>query len=351
MAKFRLIKYIYNADTLMYEKKLEAKWVAPVRLAAYTLSVLALVFVYFWFYTSVLGLDLPKTAHLKKENAAWQSKVAVLNHDLDQMESVLAGIEQRDDDVYRSIFGLDPIPQEVKNAGFGGANRYAYLEPLGADSRLRTTVKRLDVITKRAYVQSRSLDDIAVVSKQAETMVSCVPSVPPILPKQGTYRVSSPYGRRNDPVYRGKTAFHDGVDLATFLGNPIYCSGDGVVVMVKYSKARTGYGNEVMIDHGFGYKTRYAHMHTIDVEKGQKIVRGEKIGTVGNTGKSTGPHLHYEVIYKGKTTNPSAFMDLSMLENEYNAMVQKAVQRKTPELSAGGEELLTAEFEVEEYAF
>lgn len=351
MAKFKLSRYIYNAETLMYEQKQEAKWVAPVRILSYSVAVALLVVLYFWFYTSVLGLDLPKTARLKKDNAAWQSKMAVLNHDLDQMDAILAGIEQRDDDVYRSIFGLDPIPQEVKNAGFGGVNRYAYLEPLGGGSLLKTTVKRLDVMTKRAFVQSKSLDEIAVVSKQAETMVSCVPSVPPIMPQPGTYRISSPYGRRNDPVYKGRVAFHEGMDFATHKGNPVYASGDGVVERVRLQ--RVGYGNEIIIDHGFGYRTRYAHLNSVNVVKGQRVYRGEMIGAVGSTGKSTGPHLHYEVIYKNKTTNPYSFMDLSMLVEEYSAMVAKAAQRRGPiEIVDGGmDDLIEEPEEVEEYAF
>ena len=153
-------------------------------------------------------------------------------------------------------------------------------------------------------------------------MLSCVPAVSPILPEAGKYRISSPFGRRSDPVRKATVAFHEGIDFATFLGNPVYATGDGVVERVRYQFF--GYGNEVVIDHGFGYKTRYAHLNSIDVVKGQVLKRGQKIGAVGSTGKSTGPHLHYEVIYKGKQINPSAFMDLTIKPEEYKSMVSTA---------------------------
>ena len=318
MKKFS--KYIYNAETLLYEKHEESSSARLFKVLGFVAVVVGLVCLYFWLYTSVFGLDLPKTAYLKKENAKWRARYEVLGHQLDNRESTLNGIEQRDDDVYRSILGLEAIPQEVKQAGFGGANRYAYLDDLGGDELLKKTVKRMDGLTKRAFIQSTALDEVAIVSKQADEMKSCVPAVPPICPEKGKYRVSSGYGRRHDPVYKNRVAFHDGVDFATGkVGYPVYTTGDGVVEKVRYQFF--GYGNEVVVDHGFGYKTRYAHLHSINVAQGQKLKRGQQIGLVGNTGKSTGPHLHYEVIFKNKHVDPMSFMDLSMKPEEYNAMV------------------------------
>ncbi len=338
-------KYTYNSSTLQYEQLRDAKWKKPLRIALDVFAVVALVVVYFWFYTSVLGLELPKTAHIRKANSAWMAKMAVLEHNLDQMEAALEGIEYRNDDVYRNIFGLNQIPEEVKAAGFGGANRYAYLDALGPGSHLRTTVKRLDVLTKRAYVQSRTLDEVAMVSKQAENMVSCVPAVPPILPQKGTFRMSSPYGYRNDPVFK-HGAFHDGIDLATSKGNPVYATGNGVVERVRIQ--HSGYGKEVLIDHGFGYKTRYAHLNCIYVNKGETVQRGQMIGEVGNTGKSTGPHLHYEVIYKGKPVNPMPYMDLSMRVDEFRAMVSRMGVPTSPTDTTAQ---VIEDTTIEEYAF
>lgn len=317
----RFSKYVYNPDTLMYERQEDSKFHIALKVLLFAGTVVLLVFFYFWFYTRVLGLDLPKTARLKKENAAWVAKFELLNHELDMSERLLDGIEKRDDDVYRSIFGLEDIPQEVKQAGFGGVNRYFYLDDFGASALLKSTVKRLDVLTKRSYIQSKALDEVALVSKQADQLSSCMPSVPPIKPIPGSYRISSGFGYRMHPI-KQRRIFHDGLDFATGkVGPGVYATGDGEVEKVRYNFF--GYGNEVVINHGFGYKTRYAHLKDIDVKKGQKVKRGEQLGTVGNTGQSTGPHLHYEVLYKTKPIDPAPFMDLTMKPDEYQAMVEK----------------------------
>ncbi len=320
MPKFS--KYIYNRETLLYEKHKESNASLALKWGSFVFCVLALTAFFFWAWTSLLGLDLPKTARLKKTNAEWQSKFELINRNLDVAEAVLSEIELRDDDVYRSLYGLEDIPQEVKNAGFGGANRYSYLDELGGSTLLKSTARRLDVMTKRSYIQSNALDEVLLVSKQAGDMLACVPAVCPILPEKGKYRISSSFGRRSDPVYSGKVAFHDGLDIATTLGTPVYVTGDGVVERVRYQFF--GYGNEIVINHGFGYKTRYAHLNSIDVVKGQNVKRGEKIGAVGNTGKSTGPHLHYEVLYRNKPVNPATYLDFDIKPEEYLSMVNTA---------------------------
>ena len=280
---------------------------------------LALAVLYFWIYTSVLGLELPKTIILKKRNAAWASRMEVMNRQLDGYEDALASLQMRDDDIYRSIFGMHEIPAEVRNAGFGGVNRYAHLDGVGQGGLLKNTAVRMDVLTKKSYVQSKSFDEVAQLSKRAGDMASCIPAIPPINPDPSKYRLSSGFGYRTDPVY-GRSARHTGVDFAMKPGNPIYSTGDGVVESVKFEFF--GYGNQVVIDHGFGYKTRYAHMRNIGVVEGMKVKRGECIGESGNSGKSTGPHLHYEVIYKGSPVNPSNYYDLAITPEEYAEMVQ-----------------------------
>lgn len=318
-------KYIYNEDSLLYEEKVESGWFVTGRATLFVCTVAGFVALYVWLFLSVFRLDPPKTAHLKKELARWQTRIEVLDSEIDRCEKRLGGIEERDDNVYRSIFGLECIADDVKKAGFGGANRYAYLDEFGASEALKSTVHRLDVLTKRAYLQTNALDEVALVARQADEIKSCIPAVSPIIPRAGTYRVSSPFGRRVDPVYR-RTAFHEGVDFATKIGSPVYVTGDGVVERVRYQFF--GYGNEIVINHGFGYKTRYAHLNSICVSAGQKLVRGQKIGEVGNTGKSTGPHLHYEVIYKNKQVNPLSFMDLSLGVDEYVSMTRERNQAR-----------------------
>lgn len=307
------MRYVFNPITLQYEVREEPRYARPLRAVLIVLSVAGLCMLYFWLFTSVLGWDLPKTARLKKENAMWQSKIALAERQMDICEETLRGIEERDDFVYRSIFGLNVIPDEVKEAK---------TDP-GADP----LTARLNALTKRAYVQTMALDEVYGIAIDAGDMVSHIPAVPPILPKQGSYRMASPFGYRTDPVYGG-TRFHAGQDFAADVGYPVYVTGDGVVEKVNYGF--TGYGNEIIIDHGFGYKTRYAHLSRIDVAKGMKVLRGDQIGAVGKTGKATGPHLHYEVIYRGNAINPYSYMNLDMTVEEYIAMITRRREESGP---------------------
>ena len=276
---------------------------------------------YFWIYTSVLGFELPKTALLKKKNAEWSSRMEVLNRQLDRYDEDLEALQMRDDDIYRSIFGMNEIPQEVRNAGFGGVNRYERYDLIDNDGLLKKTAMRLDVLTKKTYVQCRSFDEVALLSKRAGDMALCIPAIPPINPDRRKYKLSSVYGYRSDPM-SGRRTMHKGVDFAMKPGNPVYATGDGVVESVSFEFF--GYGNSLLIDHGFGYKTRYAHMKSIGVVEGMKVKRGECVGQSGNSGKSSGPHLHYEVIYKGNPVNPYNFYDLDMTPEEYATMVQSS---------------------------
>jgi murein DD-endopeptidase MepM/ murein hydrolase activator NlpD len=317
MAKTR--KYVLNPKTLAYEVKKQSRKLRIVRSVTLLLASMGLAVLYFWIYTSVLGFELPKTLMLKKKNAEWRSRMEVLNIQLDRYDEALVALQMRDDDIYRSIFGMHEIPAEVRNAGFGGVNRYEYLETVDQSGYLKNTVMRLDVLTKKSYVQSKSFDEVAQLSKRAGDMASCIPAIPPVVPDRKIYRLSSSFGFRKDP-FTGRSKKHSGVDFALKPGNPIYASGDGVVESVRFEFF--GYGNSVLINHGFGYKTRYAHLKSICVSEGMKIKRGECIGESGNSGRSSGPHLHYEVIYKDKHVNPANYFDLSITPEEYGTMVQ-----------------------------
>lgn len=284
----------------------------------FVISIVMAVF-YFWIYTSALGYELPKTVLLKKSNAQWSSRIELLNSQLDRYDEALLTLQMRDDDIYRSIFGMNEIPQAVRNAGFGGVNRYEKYDLMDPDGLLKNTAVRLDVLTKKTYVQSRSFDEVALLSKRAGDMASCIPAIPPIVPDKRKYKLSSTFGYRSDP-FSGRSTMHKGVDFSMKPGNPIYATGDGVVESVGFEFF--GYGNSVLIDHGFGYKTRYAHLKSIGVVEGMPVKRGECIGQSGNTGKSSGPHLHYEVLYKGRPVNPYNYYDLDMTPEEYSTLVQ-----------------------------
>lgn len=315
----KTLGYILNPRTLLCDVKRRSRLSWVVRLATLFVVSIVMTALYFWLYVAVLDLEPPKTLILKKENAEWCSKMEVMNRHLDQYEDALESLQMRDDGIYRSIFGMNEIPSEVRNAGFGGVNRYAHFDQVESDGLLKNTAIRLDVLTKKTYVQSRSFDEVAQLSKRAGDMASCIPAIPPITPDPSIYRLSSSFGYRSDP-FTGRSKRHTGVDFAMKPGNPIYATGDGVIESVKFEFF--GYGNQVVVDHGFGYKTRYAHLKSVGVVEGMKVKRGECIGESGNSGRSSGPHLHYEVIYKGSPVNPANYFDLTITPEEYATMVQ-----------------------------
>lgn len=312
-------KYIFNSETLSYE--VDAGYSGRRALRVVSLVVLSSLtaVLNLWLLTDVLGLELPKTTWLKKKNAALLSQVELLGTSIREYDERLTALQMRDNDIYRTVLGLGDISAEVRNAGFSGANRYLWLEGSDYNVGFRNAVIRTDMLLKKAYIQSKSYDEVERLARQAGNMASCVPIIPPINPDRSKYHLSSRFGGRIDPKYN-RPAFHHGLDFAARVGYPVYATGDGTVEMVSFS-AR-GYGNQIIIDHGFGYKTRYAHLSFVNVAEGMKIKRGENIGNVGNSGKSTGPHLHYEVIYKGRPTNPANYMDLEMTVEEYASMAQ-----------------------------
>ena len=311
--------YRFNPQTLSYEVVKRSRRSRLFQTAALFVVSIGMAGLYFWIYSSVLGLDSPKTALLKKENAAWTSKIEVLDRQLDDCSDALSTLQMRDDDIYRSIFGMHEIPTEVREAGFGGVNRYSHYDVLDEDSPLKSIAVRMDVLTKKTFVQSRSFDEVAMLSKKAGDMASCIPAIPPINPDRKIYHVSSRFGYRSDP-FTGKSRRHSGIDFALMPGYPVYATGDGVVEAVRNDFY--GYGNQVLVDHGFGYKTRYAHLKTITVSEGMVLKRGEMVGTSGNSGRSSGPHLHYEVIYRDQHVNPSNYFNLDITTEEYAAMVR-----------------------------
>jgi len=323
-------KYSYNPKTMMYEEQEVSKYAVYAKYAGYTVVLLALMWFYSWLYLDVFKLQLPKTAILKNRNMEWTSRISILDHNLNQQEMVLRGLEERDNYVYRSIFGMNVIPDDARESDNMIPDDDSEYRKLPSSSSLLKAKKHLDNLSRRSIVQSKSLDEISLVARDAGDMISCIPAVSPILPDRSKVHLSSSYGYRRDPVYGG-TAFHSGQDFAAPKGYSVYAPGDGVVEKVEYQFR--GYGNEIIIDHGFGYKTLFAHLSVIDVQEGVKVKRGDKIGEVGNTGKSTGPHLHYEVEYKGRNVNPMPYVDMDITLDEYMAMVRNReesnVQSKT----------------------
>lgn len=319
-----MTKFVYNPETLMYEAKDESRRHKVIRRILLWICGAGLVVFYLWLFVAVFKFDPPKTAILKRQHARWEARMEVLHRQLDLCDNTLSAIEDRDNYIYRSIYGLNVIPVNIR-----------YSAPSG--SEVSAAMRVVDGLMKRAEVESRSLDEVMGVAKQAGDMIACVPSVPPLMPDPAKVHLSSPFGYRTDPVFGGGE-FHTGQDMATSRGTPIYAPGDGVVESCEYRF--NGYGNEIVINHGFGYQTRYAHLESTDVIVGMKVVRGEKIGTVGTTGKSTGPHLHYEVMYRGDRVNPMSFMDMSMPLDEYRAMTDRAKAESVKDRKRSTSELL-----------
>ena len=316
-------KYILNPETLVVELKGKKKHRLLKTLVV--LAAGALLFVlYMVLSVWVLGMDLPKTAVLRRQNADWQSRLEQMGARLDRDEEVMSLLEVRDDRIYRSVYGVDEIPAAVRNAGIGGNHRYPALEALDRGHVLRRTVLRLDRLEKRAYVQSKSYDDIFALARVAGDKASHIPAIPPMSTAPGSFHLSSPFGYRSDPI-TGASKMHTGMDFSCDPGNPIYATGDGTVILVESDFY--GYGNHIEVDHGFGYVSRYSHLADMFAYVGQKVRRGDCIALSGKSGRVTGPHLHYEILYRNDFVNPSAYMDLDISPEDYAAMVRKPAGR------------------------
>jgi len=260
----------------------------------------------------------PREKAMQRELEQYKLQYKILNDHLDQIQLVLNDLQDRDDNIYRVIFETEPIPASVRKAGYGGTNRYARLEGYNNSDILINTTKKLDQITSQVYVQSKSFDEVFKLAKSKEKMIASIPAVQPV-DISDLRRIGSFFGYRTDPFYK-VTKMHEGIDFTASIGTPIYATGDGVVTESEYNKG--GYGNSIKISHGYGYETFYAHLSRIKARVGQKVKRGEVIGFVGNTGKSTAPHLHYEVRLRGKPVNPIYYFFNDITTKEYADMIE-----------------------------
>ncbi len=262
-------------------------------------------------------LSNPKEVKLQAEKEAILEKYQTCEEKIRELEAILVDIQHWDDHIYRSFFELDPIPHSIREAGLGGAERYGNLHGY-ENSRLMVDLnKRADLTGIRMDIQSRSFRDLLVEADKHQYILVHKPSIQPIS-LEDFYWISSVFGMRIDPISK-RRAMHRGLDFAGAIGTNVYATGDGVVKMTKVSK--NGYGKEVLIDHGFGYTSRYGHLHDILVHKGQKIKRGNIIGTIGDSGKSTGPHLHYEIRVKGRAENPKHYYAEDLSPKEYSQII------------------------------
>jgi murein DD-endopeptidase MepM/ murein hydrolase activator NlpD len=308
-------KYRFNPKTLSYEKVRTSVKVRIWRLLSYLFT--GLVFAVSVLVFAYSSIDSPKEKILKRENEQLSLQYDFINKRLGEMESVLSDLQQRDDNIYRVIFEAEPIPENVRKAGVGGANRYQKLEGYESSDLIIETTSKLDKLAKQLYIQSKSFDEVFELAKQKEKLLASLPAIQPLSNKELT-RVASGFGYRMDPIYKTKK-FHTGMDFTAPTGTEIYATGNGKVEYIE--KSFRGYGNHIIINHGFGYQTLYGHMSVINVRIGQEVKRGDVIGYVGNTGKSTGPHLHYEVIKNDEKINPVNFYFNDLTAEEYERMI------------------------------
>jgi murein DD-endopeptidase MepM/ murein hydrolase activator NlpD len=312
------IKFYFNTKSLTYEKVQLKFWDRFKRFTGFLVTGLAFASVTMFFAYSYF--DSPKEKQLKREIEAMKYQYDLIDNRLNQMNLVLADLENRDDNVYRVIFEAEPIPPEIRNAGFGGVDRYKDLEGLNNSELLIETTQKLDKIAKKMYIQSKSFDDLVKLANNKSVMLASIPAIQPISNKN-LKSMTSGFGYRTHPIYK-TTHLHAGMDFSSPVGSPIYATGDGVVEAAD--NLAQGYGNHVVINHNYGYKTLYGHMSRFAVRRGQKVKRGDVIGYVGSTGMSTAPHLHYEVIKNNNKINPINFYYNDLSPAEYQAMIDQA---------------------------
>ncbi|MDR0833465.1 MAG: M23 family metallopeptidase [Candidatus Symbiothrix sp.] len=306
--------YKYNPDTLSYDKVYPSVWQRVWSI--FRQLFLGILIGGILFAVADYSLDSPIKQQLKKENKLLLTQYQILSKQLDQNEQILSELEDRDDNLYRGVFNAEPIPSSIRKPGFGGTNRYEHLLTMNNADLVIAITAKLDMMTKQLAVQSNSYDELTEMVKTKEERIKNMPSIMPLSPKQSK-GIGSGFGLRVHPIFGDRRA-HTGVDINAASGTPIHATGNGVVESAGWEN---GYGYTVVINHGFGYKTRYGHCRELKVRAGQKVTRGLLIATVGSTGTATGNHVHYEVIVNGQYDNPAKYCFMNLTPKEYEQML------------------------------
>jgi murein DD-endopeptidase MepM/ murein hydrolase activator NlpD len=310
------VKYHFNTHTLKYDRVVIGWRKRLLRIlgwfaTAVVFGVLIMVFAYNFF-------DSPKEKRLKRQLDETTFQLEMLGQRADQVAAVLKDIQERDNTIYRVIFEAEPIAESVREAGFGGVDKYKSLRDYYNPEVLTSVTKRIDKLSKQLYVQSKSFDEVWSLVKNKAEMLAAIPAIQPVANKDLT-RVASGYGWRIHPIYKTQK-LHTGMDFTAPVGTEIYATGSGTVSKVEMHGR--GYGHNAIINHGYGYETLYGHMSKVVVRAGQKISRGDIVGFVGNTGTSSGPHLHYEVRKNNNPVNPVNFYYNDLSPEEYEKMLE-----------------------------
>ena len=316
------VKYYFDAETLSYRPIKATNINRIINFLLFVLSSFSFGLICLLILLNSDILNTPSEIAQKRTIQNYELQFDILNKKLSQLESVVANVEERDNNLYRVYFEASPIPEEQRYAGFGGVNRYRDLEGYDNSELIINTTKRLDILTKQTVVQSRSLDEIERLAANKSELIAAIPTIQPIKNKDLT-RVASGFGYRIDPFTK-KRRFHYGMDFTAKRGTPVYATGNGIVK--RADNRSSGYGRHIRIDHGFGYVSLYAHLTKYNVRRGQKVKRGDIIGYVGNTGRSAGPHLHYEILKDKKKINPLNFYYGNLSPKEFDALLSQSNQ-------------------------
>jgi murein DD-endopeptidase MepM/ murein hydrolase activator NlpD len=314
------IKYYYDTETCKYERVRTKKSDVVLNALGIISLTIAMAVGLLIMYSNYF--ESPKELILKNEVKELEFYYDKLNQDVELLSKILNNIEHRDDNIYRVVLGAEPIEKSVRDAGVGGADRYADIRAKTIEHKdlVIALHERVDKLRRKLYIESKSQDEVVMLAEKKEKLFAAIPAIQPVSNKQ-LIALASGYGLRIHPIYKVKK-MHHGIDFAANIGTPIYATADGkiAVVDVKFS----GYGKVIEIDHGFGYRTRYAHMHGFAVRLGQQVKRGDLIGYVGDTGVSTAPHLHYEVLINGVQVNPVHYFFNDLTPDEYEKILELA---------------------------
>jgi len=315
-----MANYVFNPEKLCYEKTDTSRKQKLIHVALFTLLIILSAFLLFQFLQDVIQSPGMKKLISQRQELIYE--IRLLNKDFIQYSEDLHRVQHNDDQLYRVFFEVDPVPETQRKVGIGGANRYQDLQTYPYSDLLVSTYLNLDHVSRQLVVQSKSFDKVIHLAKNKEKLMAAKPSIQPISLNE-LIRFGSAFGMRLHPILK-KYRPHNGIDLTAKHGTNIYAPADGIVVRASYSPG--GYGNRILIDHGFGFKSLYAHCSKFLVEKGQSVKRGEVIGKVGNTGLSTRSHLHYEVWVNNKPVNPINYYANDLSPDEYDKMIQLLAQ-------------------------
>jgi len=315
-------KFYYDKKSLSFKEIQKSNTSKIINATTFIFTAFFFGIVSLFILISTPYLNTPTELTQDRELKNYELQLELLNNRLVQLETVLNDLESRDNNIYRVLFEANPIDPDIRKAGFGGINRYSDLEGFENSELIIETTKKIDILTKQLVIQSKSLDEIETLAKNKQLMLSAIPSIQPIRNDDLT-RIASGYGIRTDPFDKSRK-MHSGMDFSAPRNTPVYAASNGTIV--RADSRAIGYGKHIRIDHGYGYLTLYAHLNSYNVRRGQKVKKGDIIGFVGNTGRSKGVHLHYEVHKDGKKVNPVNYFYSNLTPEEFDEILKISSQ-------------------------